>query len=580
MAKKQTKKSKGAKPKENRFFSSVPKYRLERILEESNKKHIFSNDMMPTPAIVGVGGPSPQNMIDISVFTPQLMRLCSLIGRINNGSFMLNEDKLVHDGSVYSLRMCGKSKYSINEYMDELIKNVKRGKTYQRFNAALEECFRENLSKYDDVTEAFRNTSLVMTLFSRFILNELFRVLSRIIYKIMYDDYPSIVLSDIANAFNYGDTLYDTICNNKKLVDIISSESDLYGSITLDMFKIVAEKWTQTIDEESCDDIIKELGVGVSWRTFDILGILPEVVTALRHYHSYVTRSHNYSGLSPEIEIAKHRNPKLKGEGWSSMFNLQYAIFDKSDMSIDESLFNLSWNTAIESTLKNGKSNLSIRFISDKFKYTLVGNYNYVKSNVVDEWSIPGPIKCVFPTQICLNPECSVLLADTFEFEVIYKGNSDKLNDYMFDQDNKLLRGFSSIEYDKVYEHVARRGNAMVICYGDFRIIITNESIITNLTDSSYNATAIEIFDFGKITQCIAAAHNYLKSKESDGSIDFYFEESEEVVHQSTKRSQIIHRRGSFVRGHYRHYKSGVVTLVRPHVRKGTNYIGEYVLEI
>ena len=65
----------------------------------------------------------------------------------------------------------------------------------------------------------------------------------------------------------------------------------------------------------------------------------------------------------------------------------------------------------------------------------------------------------------------------------------------------------------------------------------------------------------------------YLNEKKQDGSISMKLVEVEETYDKKRKSSSFtIHeRKGSWVRAHYRHYKSGVVTLVTAHSRKGTN---------
>ena len=63
----------------------------------------------------------------------------------------------------------------------------------------------------------------------------------------------------------------------------------------------------------------------------------------------------------------------------------------------------------------------------------------------------------------------------------------------------------------------------------------------------------------------------YLESKQNDGSISIRMVEYEKV--KAKKRSdvtfEITERKSSWVRAHYRHYKSGIVTLVTAHHRKG-----------
>ena len=90
--------------------------------------------------------------------------------------------------------------------------------------------------------------------------------------------------------------------------------------------------------------------------------------------------------------------------------------------------------------------------------------------------------------------------------------------------------------------------------------------------------TRLSYYDSGNMLQLnkmcvifILELIKYLESKQNDGSISIRMVEYEKV--KAKKRSdvtfEITERKSSWVRAHYRHYKSGIVTLVTAHHRKG-----------
>lgn len=71
----------------------------------------------------------------------------------------------------------------------------------------------------------------------------------------------------------------------------------------------------------------------------------------------------------------------------------------------------------------------------------------------------------------------------------------------------------------------------------------------------------------------------YIKSNiDNTKDIDIRVHEVQNTNGHSKRN--INYRKGCLVKGHFRHYKSGLVTFVHPYTRKGTNFEGRIVIEI
>ena len=96
---------------------------------------------------------------------------------------------------------------------------------------------------------------------------------------------------------------------------------------------------------------------------------------------------------------------------------------------------------------------------------------------------------------------------------------------------------------------------------------------MTGLDNSYYKASYINTWYAYTVLYYLRELATYLSEKQQDGSISMKLVEVEERYDKKRKSSSftVYERKSSWVRAHYRHYKSGVVTLVTAHSRKGTN---------
>lgn len=81
-----------------------------------------------------------------------------------------------------------------------------------------------------------------------------------------------------------------------------------------------------------------------------------------------------------------------------------------------------------------------------------------------------------------------------------------------------------------------------------------------------------------KSTMFLKVLHNYIKAA-AENLVDVNVKIKENHSLKSHNRN-IISRKGCVVKGHFRHYKSGIITFVHPYARKGTNFEGSVIIEI
>lgn len=591
MAKKQAKKSKGAKKeKTNVMFDSASFGVIEAVKSQCTvSKPVFSNYQKLHDV-----SQSPMDLVGVTIVTPWFDRLMETLDDMAtlNYTFKLNDDKIIHNNTVYDTRMKCKIKMPANQYIFQLWENTRMSNCNHRFKLVTDAVFDKLRSITDSDDAAFQVTSLLMNTFHTHIVSKSYRAISSTLYGVLYSGQLNpMSVAKVSEVWGGYKKLDEWILNDYAFRDMFSK---LKGSSSIDGFDeaieylsgLIADKWLETApDNEEYQKVVTEFNLPVNWEEIDLLKILPDISSNMKEFYRYKMKHPKYSAMCPEIEIPRPMtlDTDYRDLETTTMFGLPLQAFIISDVnvSVDESIYQLSWDAMIQKTLKNTKSDMSIRFVSEKYKKHDIFTDGTGIRDVVRNWTIPGLIKAIFPNRIFVNAINAVLVADHFAFEVIYKGNADRLNDYAFNSNNEMIDELTPELYDEIYDYIRSEGNVLVLRHrGVTMFLDENVKFFALKFLFKCDNVMYSLFEVRKITQCIIDAYSYLKSKETDGSIDFYFEENEIVTHQSTKRHQIIQRRGSFVRGHYRHYKSGVVTLVRPHVRKGTNYIGEYVLEL
>ena len=584
MAKKQVKKSQ-KKEKLSTVFDPVSFGVIDAIRSQTSiEKPVFSNYQK-----IHQVAQAPMMLTEIVSVTPWFDRIMEILDDMaeTGNSFNFNNKKIIHNNTMYDSHLRCKLKTPANEVIFQLWKNIRTSNLCVRFKKMADAIFEQFRSVEEDEV-ALIAASLLMNAFNKYILTEEYSTLSATLYGILYSNrFNPARLDEISEVWGGYKNLDEWILNEPIFAELFSKTKHFENTTGPEMIStLIAEKWLETApDDEVYQKAVSEVDMGVNWEEIDVLKILPDVLNTVKNFHRYKAGHPRYTSTCPAVEMSALMTDGIDYDDMDSItlfcIPTQVSVNATDDVLVDDSMFKMSWDTMIQKTLTNSKSNMSIRFASDKYKTSAFLDGGNGIGDAIKNWGIPGLIKAVFPNNIFLSMINSILVADHFEFEVIYKGNADRLNDYAFNSNDELIGNLTPELYDEIYDYIRSEGNVLALNHRG-HIMFMDENMRFPALNMPYTCDNLMywIFEVRKIMQCIVDAHNYLKSKETDGSIDFYFEESEEVIHRVTKRRQIVYRRGSFVRGHYRHYKSGIVTLVRPHVRKGTNYIGEYVLEL
>lgn len=189
-----------------------------------------------------------------------------------------------------------------------------------------------------------------------------------------------------------------------------------------------------------------------------------------------------------------------------------------------------------------------------------------------------------------LNLDCE----DKDEFKLIYNETYDLFysgeNKYAMitDEDGCLVCLLNINDFNgsfiigptaRVYQGLNTRNNMNLpidieLLKASLRVSGTNDRNIDchfgkNFYRNDYN---IEMMKFS-LWYYVKELIHYLNEKKDDGDIELRLVEVEQVKNKKRKSTtfEIHERKSSWVRAHYRHYKSGVVTLVTAHARKGCN---------
>lgn len=159
------------------------------------------------------------------------------------------------------------------------------------------------------------------------------------------------------------------------------------------------------------------------------------------------------------------------------------------------------------------------------------------------------------------------------------RDQEDAFNDLLTDPvSHKLL--CSSEVYEELYDdmwHLFKK--VVVVKTLDGRMYVFNNNFELKYKISGNTFMEDHYFVNG-VVNALRTMGEYLYNHTLDG-IDITYLEHED--HSNDKRSYTTphYRKGCVVKAHFRHYKSGVITFVKPHVRRGTNVInGKIVIDI
>lgn len=166
----------------------------------------------------------------------------------------------------------------------------------------------------------------------------------------------------------------------------------------------------------------------------------------------------------------------------------------------------------------------------------------------------------------------------------IYDKDSEAdFSNAVFDENGKCLLG-SDLTYEELYSDLwSLNKKAVIMNFCGVKFVLNHNFEIKWWIIEDVNKTTQEdimIYSFAVMGSLKALAY-YLKTNINNG-INITFHEKE--VRQSSdkrKSAEVVYRKGCVVRAHFRHYKSGIVTFVKPHIRRGTDVVnGKVIIDI
>lgn len=243
-----------------------------------------------------------------------------------------------------------------------------------------------------------------------------------------------------------------------------------------------------------------------------------------------------------------------------------------------------------------------IRFVSDKYKSTealrnLCGNptaymnrlYNFKLENLA---GLGNQFELVAPQFIIQNDNKVTRTAAKYNITIYTKENEDEFTSLFFDGD-KPWTTEAAESYDELYSSLWG-GETFIGVTMPLSELVEDEKytllldahlvpvkILRTYKDMNFAKTSYLLDMVQQFQLYMLELENYMLAARNTGEIDFtYYDEEAEVHNAHASGYTIRKRKGCVVRGHFRHYKSGIVTLVKPHKRKGTNVNGALYLDI
>ena len=171
---------------------------------------------------------------------------------------------------------------------------------------------------------------------------------------------------------------------------------------------------------------------------------------------------------------------------------------------------------------------------------------------------------------------------DHIHVEMLDREQEDIFNDYMFDENGECI--CNSLTYEELYNDMwSFNKKVMIVTIPniDGFMIFDNDLNMRVSTIATMQNSYVRCPFVTAVLCCMRTIIEYLNNEVDKGFVNINFIEHDYL--KGTKRSYNCPngRKGTVVRAHFRHYKSGIVTLVKPHIRRGTSVInGKIVLDI
>lgn len=159
---------------------------------------------------------------------------------------------------------------------------------------------------------------------------------------------------------------------------------------------------------------------------------------------------------------------------------------------------------------------------------------------------------------------------DHISVQILDRDHEDIFNDIMF-RDGECI--CNDVLYDELYDDMWNLDKRVMVVrfpgVDGFMMFDNDINFRINTIDSMNTAYARCPF-VRAVKLSLAALIKYINNGVDKGFININFIEHDYLKGVKRDYTSSFNRKGTVVRAHFRHYKSGIITLVKPHIRRGT----------
>lgn len=255
-------------------------------------------------------------------------------------------------------------------------------------------------------------------------------------------------------------------------------------------------------------------------------------------YYTYKNEKRNKNKFLKKLDKAS--NTKIADKEIESFLNFFFTITEEGKRKLKE-IIN---NNIIEEELKKNKN--IFYFKSEKFKK--INFFHEGKAGLDD----------IILDSFDIIYELEDETIHKISIERINKSNVDEKLNEIFDRDDNFKRKYGVI-YDAIY-------------YENCVFYYIEYATTNNIHFAILTSDELENIEDSENSFYISLLVERLKYLTSFFNEELESEDIEIEIHQQKEKSKKIEKRkASVVRSHTRHYKSGVVSKVKSHLRKGVN---------
>ena len=454
---------------------------------------------------------------------------------------LVENGMIMYKSGLYNCETCEPGNHVVHGIIDDIIPGLTRDITAIRESLRLKEKFAFALQSSHEV-------------FTDFSIPEIVRIIS----------------SSEPEMLNYNiEAFFDQLVTN-----VLRATNNLSN---LEVYKLVKRVFNDSVAQEikdAIDDYYNSID-GLEDMLFGNL-IRSSKISA-------TFQSHRFAMVSRMASFDKTPNRMFIDAMISSFSVVNKGSYAYLDKTITNRPFSVEYGMlpdANREVVNISKKDIVVRFdengsyIQDLKMIEPVNSTKYTAEHIY----IDDTFDMVVPYFIDSLDDIASIIPTICSVTTYSRDQEDAFNDLLTDPvSHKLL--CSPEVYEELYDdmwHLLKK--VVVVKTLDGRMYVFNNNFELRYKISGHTVTEDHYFVNG-VVNALRTMGEYLYNHTLDG-IDITYLEHED---HSNKISYTTphYRKGCVVKAHFRHYKSGVITFVKPHVRRGTNVInGKIVIDI